>query len=226
MTDDIRTTTESEEMFLITVARAVEDGHPEPVPAPRIAEALEITRVSVNETVKKLVARGMIEYEPYRGITLTPAGTAVANRVLRRRRLWALFLNEHLGIDPAEADAVACEFEHVTPADVEGRLATFLGDPTVDPEGKPIPASGSSIQPIRSELTIPDLGVGQRVRVKRVAGDPAIRSFLADEGIDAGTVVTVLAIGSDRGALVDTGTGHVHLSAQVAADVVVGIEPD
>lgn len=226
MTDDTKITTESEEMFLITVARAIEDGHPEPIPAPRVADALEITRVSVNETVKKLVARGMIEYEPYRGITLTSAGTAVANRVLRRRRLWALFLNEHLGIAPAEADEAACEFEHVTPADVEGRLASFLGNPTVDPEGKPIPASGSSVQPVRSELTIPDLQVGQRVRVERVAGNPAIRSFLTDQGIEVGAVVTVLAIGSDRSALVDTGTGHVHLAAQVAADVVVGIEAD
>lgn len=214
-------TSESEEMFLITVARAIEDGYEIPIPAPRIAESLEISRVSVNEMAKKLVSRGFIDYEPYKGVTLTPTGATVANRVLRRRRLWALFLAEHLGLPPADADTAACDFEHVTSLDVEDRLASYLGEPAMDPEGKPIPPSGSSVLPVRSELSITDLDVGRRGRVKRVGGDPAAQSFLHDEGIEAGIVLTLLAVGSDRGTLVDTGRGHVYLPQEVAADVIV-----
>lgn len=214
-------TSESEEMFLITVARAVEDGHAAPVPIPLVAEALSVSRVSANEMAKKLVARGFAEYEPYRGVTLTSSGSSIANSVLRRRRLWAFFLAEHLGLSPSEADTVACEFEHVTPADVEGRLAEFLGEPIVDPSGKSIPAAESSTPTVRSEFTVADLEAGQRASVLRVAGDPATRSFLRDEGIVDGATIELLAVGSDRGCLVHTTGGQVHLSAPVAAEVVV-----
>ena len=214
-------TTESEEMFLITVARTLEDGHEGPVPVPLVAEGLSISRVSANEMTKKLVNRGFIEYEPYRGVTLNPSGASIANSVLRRRRLWALFLVEHLGLSPSAADTVACEFEHITPATVAGRLATFLGDPTTDPEGKPIPAPDASGDATPIEISLPDVPVGRLVRVVRVVGDSAVRSFLLDQGIAEATVLTVSAVGSDHGCLVETSERHSHLSAPIAADVLV-----
>ena len=219
--DLAETTSESEEMFLITVARAIEDGHAGPVPVPLLAEALSVSRVSANEMAKKLVGRGFIDYERYRGVTLTPQGTAIANRVLRRRRLWSLFLADHLGLSPSAADTVACEFEHITPSEVAGRLAEFLGDPTLDPGGKPIPAAGSASHSGLAELTLPDIEVGRRTRVVRVTGDSAVRSFLSDEGIIEGVEITVLAIGSDHGCLAETPRGHVHLSPHIASGVVV-----
>ena len=214
-------TSESEEMYLITVARAIEDGHSGQVPVPLLANALSISRVSANEMAKKLVGRGFIEYEPYRGVTLTPAGAAIANSVLRRRRLWATFLSEHLGLSPTAADTVACEFEHITPGEVTGRLATFLGEPTVDPEGRPIPAAGGASQAVPAEMALSDLAVGRRSRVSRMAGDSAIRSFLLDQGITEGTEIALSAVGSDHGCLIETQQGHVHLSAQIASSVVV-----
>jgi len=221
-TPDAGTTSESEEMFLITVARALEDGQPSPVPVPLVADNLSVSRVSANEMTKKLVGRGFIQYEPYRGVTLTVSGAAVANRVLRRRRLWALFLAEHLGLSPTAADAVACEFEHITPGEVATRLAGFLGNPAIDPEGRPIPAAGaSSVASSPHDSPLAELGVGRRCTVIRVAGDSAIRSFLEDEGIVEGTVITLLATGSDHGCLVEASSRHIHLSAEVAANVLV-----
>ena len=216
-----RSTSESEEMFLITVARAIEDGHSAPVPLPFLAESLSISRVSVNEMAKKLVGRGFIGYEPYHGVTLTQQGTAIANSVLRRRRLWALFLAEHLGLTPAAADTVACEFEHITPAEVAGRLADFLGDPRVGPGGKPIPAADDALESKTFEMSLTDLEADHRARIARVAGDAAIRSFLVDEGLTDGVEVTLLAVGSDQGCLVGTSRGRVHLSAAVASSVFV-----
>lgn len=215
------TTTESEEMFLITVARAIEDGHEAPVPVPLVADALSISRVSANETTKKLVGRGFVTYEPYKGVTLTVEGISIANRVLRRRRLWSLFLAEHLGLTPAAADTVACEFEHITPSSVASRLAEFLGDPTRDPEGKPIPSAGERMDLAPSEMTLSDLPVGLRGQVTRLVGDPAIRSFLIDEGITEGIEIGLSAVGADHGCLVTTPSGHVHLSADIAGAVMV-----
>ena len=214
-------TSESEEMFLITVALAIEDGHSGPVPVPKLADELSISRVSANEMAKKLVARGFIDYEPYRGVTLRPEGTVIANTVLRRRRLWSLFLAEHLGLSPVVADMIACEFEHITPGEVATRLSDFLGDPTMDPVGKPIPAADWVAQIGPVDLTLAEVEVGGNYRVVRVVGDTAVRSFLASEGLVEGVEITILAIGADGGHLISAPKSRIHLSKDMSAGVFV-----
>lgn len=215
------TTSESEEMFLITVARAIEDGHSGPVPVPRLADELSISRVSANEMAKKLVARGFIDYEPYRGVTLRTEGTVIANTVLRRRRLWSLFLAEHLGLSPLVADTIACEFEHITPGEVAARLSDFLGDPTLDPVGKPIPAAERVAQSGPADMTLSEVEAGGEYRVVRVVGDTAVRSFLADEGLVEGVEISILAIGGDGGHLISTPRSRIHLSENISAGLFV-----
>jgi DtxR family Mn-dependent transcriptional regulator len=134
-------TTPSEEMYLITVAVAEEEGRPLPLPLADLAQALAISPVSANQMVRRLEDRGLVEYHPYRGVALTAAGRRAAWRVLRGRRLWATFLADHLGFTPEEADALACRLEHVTPPEAADRLGRFLGDPVVGPLGAPIPPS-------------------------------------------------------------------------------------
>ena len=216
-----QSTSESEEMYLITIAMAVEDGHAGPVPVPHLAEAMAVSRVSANEMVKKLVGRGFVDYTPYKGVSLTDAGTSIARGVLRRRRLWALFLSEHLGLSAAAADTVACEFEHITPGEVVQRLSHFLGDPTVDPEGKPIPSQEGNGDIALREFALSEMGVGRRGVVLRTSGDPAVRSFLAEEGVTEGAAIVILAVGEDRGCLVETPSGHTHLSPAVADRIFV-----
>ena len=130
-------TTPSEEMYLITVAVAEEEGTPAPLPLADLAQSLGISPISANQMVRRLEERGLVEYHPYHGVALTPAGRRVARRVLRGRRLWASFLAGHLGFSPEEADALACSLEHVTPPEAADRLARFLGDPAADPWAVP-----------------------------------------------------------------------------------------
>lgn len=100
-------TSEAEEMYLITVARAIEDGRTEPVSMSHIAAQLDVTGVSANQMIRKLDARGYVDYEPYRGVSLTESGRAVASSILRRRRLWGVFLSGQLGLSAARADEIA-----------------------------------------------------------------------------------------------------------------------
>ena len=137
-------TTPSEEMYLITVALAEEEGRPSPLPLADLAQALAISPVSANQMVRRLGERGLMEYHPYRGVSLTVAGRQEAWRVLRGRRLWATFLVEHLGFTPEEADALACRLEHVTSPEAADRLGGFLGDPVVGPLGQSIPPSSEA----------------------------------------------------------------------------------
>jgi len=134
-------TSPREEMYLITVAVAEEEGRASPLPLAALAQELAISPVSANQMVRRLEQRGLVCYHPYHGVTLAPAGRRTARRVLRGRRLWALFLTEHVGFTPEEADALACGLEHVTPPEAADRLSRFLGDPVVGPLGRPIPPS-------------------------------------------------------------------------------------
>lgn len=120
-------TTPSEEMYLITVAVAEEQGHQGPMPLAALAQSLSITPVSANQMVRRLANRGLLEYHPYQGAMLTASGRAAARRVLRGRRLWTSFLVDHLGFDEREADTLACDLEHITPPRVADRLEGFLG---------------------------------------------------------------------------------------------------
>ena len=133
-------TSEAEQMYLITVAREAECGRAGPVRVGRIAEVLKVSVPSANEMIRKLHNRGLLTYEPYRGVVLTAAGAQIAAQVLRTRRLWATFLVDHLGFSPAAADDQACHLEHATTPEAADRLATFLGNPEAGPLGNPIPA--------------------------------------------------------------------------------------
>jgi DtxR family Mn-dependent transcriptional regulator len=85
--------TEAEEMYLITIARAIEDGATPPIAVSGIAKDLDVTPVAANQMLKKLEVAGHVDYTPYKGVRLTDSGAALASTVLRNRRLWGLFLS-------------------------------------------------------------------------------------------------------------------------------------
>jgi len=212
-------TSESEEMYLLTIAMAAEDGHQGLLALASLAEALQVSSASVNEMVRKLEGRGLVSYEPYHGVSLTGEGLAVALRVLRTRRLWARFLADHLGFTPRQADAMACDLEHVTPEEAAERLASYLGNPDSGPLGRPIPGmSSSSERPAPVPLTSVPAGVTAELIVVAATGPAA--GFLAGSGLEAGAIVEVIATGGG-GVLLDTARGQVHLVESAAAVVLV-----
>ncbi len=208
-------TSESEEMYLIHVAMAQERGVRGPVSVSHLAEMLSVSPVSANQMVRKLAGRGLVEYLPYKGVDLTEAGRRVAMRVLRGRRLWALFLHERLHLPVARADEIACDFEHVTPLDVADGLAALLGDPVAGPQGGKIPGSSSSPSspPV---LPLSELELAADATIVAIEGPAALASFLSGEGIRPGREIELLAIGSRGDCLVRAGAAEVRLGAEVA----------
>jgi DtxR family Mn-dependent transcriptional regulator len=215
-------TSESEEMYLIHIAMAGEEGVQGPVGLSRLAEMLSVSPISVNQMVKKLVGRGLVEYLPYKGVELTGAGREVADQVLRRRRLWALFLADQLGLSPARADAIACDLEHITPPDLADRLADLLGDPASGPQGRRIPRSGRPAPPPTRHL-LSELPVGGQATVIAVEASNAGRSFLAQEGVAPGATVTVVARAADGDCLIQVGDADVHVAGRLAASIAVSL---
>jgi DtxR family Mn-dependent transcriptional regulator len=213
-------TSEAEEMYLITVARAIEDGSTEPVSMSHIATQLDVTGVSVNQMIRKLDARGYVDYEPYRGVSLTDHGRSVASSILRRRRLWGVFLCEQLWMSPAGADDVACDLEHVTPDEVADLLSDFLGGPSSGPQGRPIPAgadyaSGPMTQPLSA------MAAGSRAVIVSVDLPEVIAVFVADQGLDPGVSIEVLGVGKHGDRLVSIDGASLHLGADIAGGILM-----
>ncbi|HOT93106.1 MAG TPA: metal-dependent transcriptional regulator [Anaerolineae bacterium] len=110
-----------------------------PLPLAVLGEHFGFSPVSIHEMIQKLSQQGWLHYHPYRGVTLTEQGEAVALALLRRHRLWERFLTDMLHIPWAEAHDIAGALEHAAPEAVTERLADLLGDPASCPHGAPIP---------------------------------------------------------------------------------------
>jgi len=211
---------ESEEMYLITTAMLIEDGVEQPVPLPALAQARSIMPASVNQMVRKQADEGLVTYPPYKGIALTQAGNNIATRILRYRRLWEFFLVKKLKLNLDAADQLACRLEHLTNDEVAERLADFLGDPQVSPQGKPIPRALSHGEGGAGNC-IREGRVGQRYRVLQVMGEGISRTFLQSEGISPGAVLLLQALGGDGSVLVEANGRLSHLAAAIAEAVWV-----
>ena len=216
-------TSEAEEMYLITVARAIEDGRTEPVSMSHVAAQLDVTGVSANQMIRKLDARGYVDYEPYRGVSLTEHGRAVASSILRRRRLWGVFLSEKLGMSPARADNVACDLEHVTPDEVADLLSGFLGHPEAGPTGRAIPTAGHRPSSPHAEA-LSSLSAGTLATVVASALPEPLAGFVVDQGLTTGATLEVLGVGKRGDRIVAVGGDCVHLGTELAEGILVEIQ--
>ena len=210
---------ESEEMYLISIAQLNEAETPSPVPISNLALALDVQPVSANQMVHKLEEEGLLTYTPYKGVELTAEGQRIALQVIRKRRLWEVFLVEHLRLTTREAEETACQLEHILSNQVSERLAEFLGFPKLSPQSKRIPEAqdpqaGDNVLPLCA------FNVGDRGEITRITAGSAIRSFLAKQGFVPKAQVTVLAVTSDGERLLTNGEGNtVHLSSELSDEI-------
>lgn len=115
------------------------------VPMGRLASALRVVPGTATTMVKALSDSGLVRYEPYAGVRLTPAGQKLAALVLRRHRLIELFLVKVLGMSWAEVHDEAERLEHAASDRLIDRIDAMLGWPAVDPHGDPIPDPDGAI---------------------------------------------------------------------------------
>jgi DtxR family Mn-dependent transcriptional regulator len=211
----LETSSESEQMYLITIARLIEDGCPEPIPLSEIAKQMSVLPVSVNQMVRKLEGAGLLRYLPYKGVELTPQGVGIASRTLRNRRLWEVFLVDHLKLSLENADAMACTIEHITTDEIALRLSGFLGEPTISPGGHPIPGLDGE-QSIHNWVPLINLTVGKGGEIANIETQTAVYMYLNEQGLRRGVEVTIEAIGANGSRLVEVEGEFVELSESIA----------
>ncbi len=107
----------------------------------QIAAELATKASSVTDMLRKLAEKLLINYTRYQGVSLTQTGEKVAVNIIRRHRLWEYFLVEKLNFKWDEVHEMAEEMEHISSTELIDRLDEFMGFPTRDPHGDPIPDS-------------------------------------------------------------------------------------
>lgn len=212
---------ESEEMYLITIAQLIESGAPSPIPISNLAQSMGIRSVSANQMVHKLQADGLLSYTPYKGVALTPKGHGLAAGILRKRRLWEVFLVESLNLPAAQAETMSCQLEHVLDKGTSERLAEFLGQPRVSPQNKLIPEIDRADYET-FDLPLSSLSTGESGEITRITAPSAARDFLAKHGYTPNSGLTISAAASDGERLVINNEGAaLHISAELSNSIFV-----
>lgn len=135
-----------------------------------LANHLEVKSSTVTDMIKKLEASGWVAYEPYRGVCLTETGRREAINVIRKHRLWEVFLVEKLKFSWSDVHPVAEQLEHVQSSELTDRLEEFLGFPKWDPHGDPIPDKDGIIQE-REQIQLSEVTTGETAVILGVSED-------------------------------------------------------
>ena len=163
------------------------------LPMGHLAAALGVAPGTATTMVKALAESGLVEYEPYNGVRLSPAGSRLAALVLRRHRLIELFLVQVLGMRWDEVHDDAEQLEHVVSERLIERIDELLGHPEVDPHGDPIPSREGELvaRQLDSLLTCP---LNTPVTVTRVTDqDAAFLRFIEGHELKPGQSIEVEA---------------------------------
>ena len=211
---------ESTEMYLKAMA---EFGDCD-VAIARLATRLGVTPVSANEMIKKLGEHGLVSHTPYKGVNLTKKGREVACDVLRRQRLWEVFLYEHLKIEWAKIYELACSLEHATAPEVTEALAEFLGHPKACPRGNPIPDPNGTFTPLQA-VSLSEVEIGKTMKVLAVnATATDVLTYLQERDILPGQEIEVIGLAPLDGPLTLRVNGkEVALGLQIAEFVLVDL---
>lgn len=161
------------------------NGERENVSNKDLANELGVSAASITDMNARLVKDKIITNTPYRGVKLTDKGLHIAYQLIRRHRLWEVFLSTKLGYRWDELHEDADLLEHISSDKLIERLDAFLGHPTVDPHGDLIPNQEGETLAIQYRPLV-EFEVGDQVEIKQVDDQEAFLQYLTDKGIALG----------------------------------------
>ena len=157
-----------------------------------IAEMMETKASSVTDMLKKLAEKDLVNYKKYQGVSLTEKGKLTAKMIVRKHRLWEVFLVDKLDFSWDEVDDIAEQLEHIKSEKLINKLDDFLGNPTEDPHGDPIPDANGQIinteKNLLSELSENQNGIC--VGVKDTS--PEFLKYLDKQEISLGSKIEIM----------------------------------
>jgi len=195
---------------------------PKGVTTNAIAEKLETKASSVTDMLKKLAEKKWVFYQKYQGVSLTENGNLIAKMIVRKHRLWEVFLVEKLDFSWDEVHDIAEQLEHIKSEKLINKLDNFLGNPTEDPHGDPIPDADGKIVKIEKRL-LAELDKNQTgicVGVKDTSSD--FLKYLDKHEIALGSQIEIIEKENfDNSLKIKIGNKEVTISNKIASNLYI-----
>ena len=214
------------ENYVKTIYQICLDCDGRPAATGHLATALSVSPGTVTSMLKTLDDSGLAEYCPYEGVRLTSAGKTLALRVLRRHRLIELFLVQTLGLSWDEVHDEAENMEHAISDFLVDRVDQFLGFPSSDPHGDPIPRADGTVDSVTRKNLV-EWQVGEPFQIVRVLDQsPEFLRYLSEIGLRLGATGHLASTRPEANILtVVVGEGETTLSCETAAKLLVADVP-
>ena len=214
----------SEENYLKAIYH-LSEGRSEGVNTNAIAESLNTKAASASDMIKKLAVKKLISYKKYYGVKITDLGKKVALQIIRKHRLWEVFLVEKLNFNWDEVHEVAEELEHIKSPLLIQRLNEFLGNPRFDPHGDPIPDETGTI-PSKPSVPLNQLRAGKSGIIASVKdSDSSFLKYLDKMEIKIGSrikIIDVIEFDSSMEILIDD-KRKINISSEVSGNLLMKI---
>ena len=172
--------------------------------------------------IKKLADKQLVMYQKYQGVLLTDKGLMAAKMIVRKHRLWEVFLVEKLDFAWDEVHDVAEELEHIKSEKLINKLDAFLGFPTEDPHGDPIPDMNGNIKKIEKKL-LSELEIGQSgICVGVKDSSSGFLQYLDKQQIALGTFIRIVDKESfDHTLQIEVNATTIIISHKIASNLYV-----
>jgi DtxR family Mn-dependent transcriptional regulator len=157
-----------------------------------IAEMMETKASSVTDMLKKLADKDLVNYKKYQGVSLSENGKLAAKMIVRKHRLWEVFLVEKLDFSWDEVHDIAEQLEHIKSEKLINKLDDFLGNPTEDPHGDPIPDAQGRIIAVEKQLLSELLTNQSGICVGVKDNSSVFLKYLDKQKIGLGTKIEIL----------------------------------
>ncbi len=211
----------SQEDYLTAIYRNLDDSGE--IKPNLLASKLEISNAAVTDMLRKLSRDGFVDYQKYKSIKLTGDGEAYAKNMLRRHRIWEVFLHQTLGMPWDKVHDEAEKLEHSSSNELINLLEEFLEYPEVDPHGYPIPDKNGRIKKSKSVVAITELNENDSAKVIRVNDDVKnLLSFVTKIGITLGKEVLIKdKLEYDGSVLMIIDKKEINISKKIASNIFV-----
>lgn len=157
----------------------------------QISDHLKNKAASVTDMLKRLADKKLIDYKPYKGVKLTEKGKRAAVKIVRKHRLWEVFLVEKLNFKWDEVHDIAEQMEHVNSDELVEKLDAFLGYPKFDPHGDPIPDSSGKFN-LQKSISLSEAHKKNNLIVTGVCDHSShFLQFLSGAGIGLGDHIKI-----------------------------------
>lgn len=190
-----------------------------------LAKQLDTKASSITDMVKKLSVKKLVEYEKYRGVSLTEKGKKIAVNIIRNHRLWEVFLVEKLNFKWDEVHDLAEQLEHINTEKLTNSLDEFLNFPKFDPHGDPIPNKNGEIPKREESFLLSELKIGDKgivVGVKNSEID--FLHFLEEKKLTLGkNIELVKEFSFDKSRIISLQDEELTLSEQVCKNIIVKV---